>query len=54
MPWEISIPDQLTRGLFHGLETYETREEAVEAAREWGADDDGRVQIINELPDDDL
>lgn len=55
MAWEISIPNAWTPGLYDGLETYDTKEEALAVAREhWGADEKGRVCIINELPDEDL
>lgn len=53
MAWEISIPNSLEPGLYDGLEVYDTKEEAIAVAKEvWGADDNGMVSIVNELPDD--
>lgn len=53
MAWEISIPSSLEPGLYDGLEAYDTKEEAIAAAKAtWGADDNGMVSIVNELPEE--
>ena len=47
------MPSPCDPGLFEGGEIFDTREECLAAAKElWGADDEGRICIINELGDD--
>jgi len=51
--WEISIPDPNNPGLFREEGMFDTREEAIKWAQEtWGADEEGRVSLINEIPDE--
>ena len=50
--WEISIPDRHNPGMFVGETIFSTRKEALDSAKKiWGADEEGRVSLINELPD---
>jgi hypothetical protein len=48
--FEISLPDPHNPGTFTASDPM-TRGEAIRIAREvWGADKDGKIRIINELP----
>jgi hypothetical protein len=50
MSWEISVPDPCNPGTFIEGDVFKTREAAIKAAqRLYGADDEGRVSLINEL-----
>ena len=52
--WEISIPDRHNPGMFVGETVFDTKEEALYTAQKtWGADEEGRVSLINEIPNDD-
>jgi hypothetical protein len=53
MSWELSIPNPSCPGTFEGGTVYKTKEDVIRAAKSvWGADDDGKVCIVNELPDE--
>jgi len=48
--WEISLPDPHNPGMFTGGVMYHTQEEALKEAKTvWGADEEGRVSIVNEI-----
>ncbi len=46
--YEVSVPDMNHPGEFVS-ELFETRAKAIEFARQWGADDEGMICLINEL-----
>ena len=51
--FEISLPNPNCSGQWLPTETFDTREAAIFHAKKlWGADNEGRVSIVNELPSD--
>ena len=53
MSWEISVPDPRNPGTFIEGDVFKTKEEAIKAVqRLYGADDEGRVSLVNRLPEE--
>lgn len=47
--WEISIPDPEEPGHFLGEEVFDSREKALQYAKDvWGADENGMICIVNQ------
>lgn len=47
--YEVSIPDMYHPGEFKTSAPFEHRKDAIEFARQWGADENGGINLINEL-----
>lgn len=47
--YEVSIPDMYHPGKFKTSAPFEHRKDAIEFARQWGADENGSINLINEL-----